>query len=234
MKNIFLFLATTCLFLFADAQKKGKSKGKKESDKAKAVDYILQADPIPDTASRFIGTIKYRITTDDPAERDSMFIFFGNDSIRVTMFTPGYKEGDIFEDNMIASFRDSVLLVLDKRNKTYKKEKLGDRNSDVAFSLANYKKTGLILKYTCQELSGEMTTKEDDSFQAAALVSKQHSYIAACDYNFMNIQPVIIGYKIVLGFRTKSAENENTYIVAYKIEPGNVGAQFDLSGYQVK
>ena len=50
----------------------------------------------------------------------------------------------------------------------------------------------------------------------------------------MNIQPAVIGYKIVLGYRTKSSENENTYIVAYNIEPGKVNAYFDLAGYKAK
>jgi hypothetical protein len=79
-----------------------------------------------------------------------------------------------------------------------------------------------------------MTTKEGDSFEAAALLSKQHSYISVSDYNFMNIQPAVIGYKIVLGYRTKSSENENTYIVAYKIEPGNVDSYFDMTGFKAK
>jgi len=39
--------------------------------------------------------------------------------------------------------------------------------------------------------------------------------------------------KIVLAFRTKLVkENENTYIMAYKIESGNTDPWFDLTEYQ--
>ncbi len=234
MKKIMLLLLPFCLYFSAQAQKKSKGKNKTVKEKTTGTDYVLQADPIPDTATKFTGIIKYRITTDDPADRDSMFIIFGEDSMRFTMFYPGYKEGDIFEDNMIASFKDSSFLVLDTKNKTYKKEKLSARNPGTVFSLANYKKTAPVLKFVCQEYSGEMITKDEESFEAAALVSKQHSYIATLDYYFMNIQPAVIGYKIVLGYRTKSSENENTYIVAYKIEPGKVNAYFDLAGYKAR
>jgi hypothetical protein len=41
-----------------------------------------------------------------------------------------------------------------------------------------------------------------------------------------------MSYKIVLGLKTRSSDNENTYIMAYKIEPGNTDAWFDLSGYK--
>jgi hypothetical protein len=234
-RTVLLLLSFVICFTLAAQKKNSKKKDdKKEKDQSKGVDYILQTDPVPDTATKFIGVIKYRITTDDPAEKDSMFIIFGEDKMRFIMFYPGYKEGDIFQDNMIANFKDSSFLVMDVRAKTYKTEKLGDQNSGTVFSLNNYKKTGLILKYTCQEYSGEMTTKEGDSFEAAALLSKQHSYISVSDYNFMNIQPAVIGYKIVLGYRTKSSENENTYIVAYKIEPGNVDSYFDMTGFKAK
>jgi hypothetical protein len=88
------------------------------------------------------------------------------------------------------------------------------------------------MSFTCDEYKGEMTTKEGEVFEAACLISNQHSYIYNMDYNFQNIQPLVLGYRIVLGFRTKSAENENTYIIAYKIEPGNTDSYFDLSGYK--
>ena len=234
MKKTTLLLSLILLCFFSQAQKKSKGKGKTEKEKITTTDYVLQPDVLPDTLTKFTGIIKYRITTDDPADKDSMFIVFGEDRMRFTMFYPGYKEADIFEDNMIANFKDSTFLVLDNRSKTYKKEKLGERNSGTVFTLANHKKTAPVLKYTCQEYSGEMQTKEGDSFQAAALISKQHSFIAVADYNFMNIQPAVIGYKIVLGYRTKSSENENTYIVAYKIEPGNVDSYFDLGNYKAK
>jgi hypothetical protein len=45
---------------------------------------------------------------------------------------------------------------------------------------------------------------------------------------------VVKGYKIALGWRTKSQDNQNTYIMAYKIEPGNTTPYFDLSQYTAK
>lgn len=234
MKKTTLLLSLIFLCFFSQAQKKNKGKSKTEKEKITTTDYVLQPDVVPDTLTKFIGIIKYRITTDDPADKDSMFIVFGEDRMRFTMFSPGYKEGDVFEDNMIANFKDSTFLVLDNRNKTYKSEKLGAQNSGTIFTLANHKKTAPVLKYTCQEYSGEMQTKDGESFSAAALISKQHSYISVADYNFMNIQPTVIGYKIVLGYRTKSSENENTYIMAYKIEPANVDSYFDLGNYKAK
>ena len=236
MKKTLLLLTVILFGTVIQAQKKnnGKSKPVKDvKEKITSTNYT-EADPVPDTLTKFTGIIKYRITTDDPADRDSMFIIFGESQIRVTMFYPGNREKDIFEDNMIANFSDSTLLVLDNRNKTYTTEKLSARNNGTVFTLANYKKTGPVLKYTCQEYSGEMKTKEGESFEAACLVSKQHSYLAACDYNFLNIQPAVLGYKIVLGYRTKSSENENTYILAYKIEPGKVDSYFDLANFKAK
>ena len=115
---------------------------------------------------------------------------------------------------------------------TYKSEKLGARNDSTEFSLVPDKKIGKVMTFTCDEYKGEMITKEGEVFEAACLVSKQHYDITAVDYTFMNIQPLVIGYRIVLGFRTKSADNENTYIMAYKIEPGNTDSYFDLSKYR--
>jgi len=43
-----------------------------------------------------------------------------------------------------------------------------------------------------------------------------------------------VGYKIALGWRTKTAENENTFIMAYEIMPVNTESYFDLSQYQLK
>lgn len=234
-KTILLFtLILVGTVIQAQKKNKGKSKSVKDVKEKIASTNYTEADPVPDTLTKFTGIIKYRITTDDPADRDSMFIIFGSTQIRVTMFYPGNREKDIFEDNMIASFSDSTLFVLDKRNNTYTTEKLSARNRGTVFTLTNYKKTGPVLKYTCQEYSGEMKTNDGESFEAACLVSKQHSYLAACDYNFLNIHPAVIGYKIVLGYRTKSSENENTYIVAYKIEPGNVDSYFDLANFKAK
>ena len=134
----------------------------------------------------------------------------------------------------IANMNDSTLVILDKRMGTYKTEKLGTRNAGVEIELGYFRKNGTILKIPCPEYSGKMRMPDGDSFDAAALVSKQHSFIAAEDYNFLNIQPVVIGYKIVLAWRTKSSDNQSTFIVAYKIEPGNTAGFFDLSAYKAK
>ncbi|HEV7780280.1 MAG TPA: hypothetical protein VGO58_03390 [Chitinophagaceae bacterium] len=230
MKKVILFAFLLFFITSAQAQKK-KTKGKSDKEKKATTDY-QQSDPVADTATKFTGVIKYYMTTDDPSERDSMFIIFAEDKIKVTMFYPGYKPEDIFEDNYIANFKDTTLLVLDNRKKTYKTERLGARNEGTEMSLANYRKTGLVMKLTCKEYSGEMTMKDGDVFEAAALVSSHHSYINTVDYNFLNIQPVVLGYKIVLGYRTKTPDNENTYIIAYKIEPGDPAAYFDLAGYK--
>lgn len=217
--------------------KKGKdSKKDDKKDKKGPVktEYVTigEENPVADTATKFTGIIKYRMTSDDPAERDSMIIYFGESQIRVTMFIPGYRADQIFEQSSIARFADSTLITLDPRTKTYKTEPLSARNAGTEFMLLNRKKTMNIMGITCPEYSGEMTLKDGDSFEAAALVSKQHSYISTMDYNFFNIQPVVLGYKIVLGWRTKSTENENSYIIAYKIEKGNVENYFDLTGYK--
>ena len=226
-------ITTTVLLLLTllsvcNAQKKGK--GKSKNDKSASTDY-QQPEAVADTLTKFTGIIKYYITNDDPQVRDSMFVIVGDNRMRFTMFYPGYKETDIFQDNMIANFLDSSFLVLDNRKMTYKTEKLGARNKDAEITLSNFRKTGKILSYSCPEYSGEMVMKDGETFQASALISKQHSYINISDYNFMNIQPVVLGYKLVLGYHTKSADNENTYIVAYKIEPGNTDSWFDLKGY---
>lgn len=124
---------TTLLFILlsfciaAEAQKKGKDKDKGKNKKEPAfVDY-QQADPVPDTSRRFTGIIKYRITSDDPSERDSMFVIFGENQIGVIMFIPGYRADQVFEQHLIARFSDSSLLTLDPKNKTYKTEKLDER-----------------------------------------------------------------------------------------------------------
>jgi hypothetical protein len=259
MKRILFLLLICSLTLSIHAQKKTKGKdrqektnydsiasapvitkiGKKDNKKDKkdtkltSVNYIPDiVVPVADTSKKFTGVIKYRITSDDPADKDSVFIVFGESRIRVTMFIPGYRADQIFEKNMIANLKDSTFLELDTKKMTYKIEKLGTRNAGTEFSLVPDKKTGKVMSYTCEEYKGEMTTKESEVFEAACLISNQHSYIYAMDYNFMNIQPLVLGYRIVLGFRTKSSENENTYIIAYKIEPGNTDSYFDLRGYK--
>lgn len=236
MKYRFLLVLFLLVSVAGFAQKKSKGK-EKEKDKKKTVkteviDVGVQEEiPKPDSATRFTGIIKYRMTSDDPSQRDSMFIIFGENKIRVIMFTPGYKEGQIYENHFLASFTDSAFYVIDPRMKTYRLEKVGARNPGVEFSLTNYKKTGQIMKYSCMEYSGEMKMKED-VFEAAALISKQHSYLYAMEYDFLNIQPVVKEYRIVLGWRTKTEDNENTYVIAYQILPAEVSSFFDLTGYK--
>lgn len=213
-----------------------KGKGKKASKTPVKTEYVTVGEetPVADTATRFTGIIKYRMTSDDPADKDSMIVYYGENQIRVTMFIPGYRADQIFEQTTIARFSDSTLITLDPRTKTYKTEHILARNEGTEFSLANYKKTMSVLGVVCPEYSGEMILKDGDSFEAAALLSKQHSYINAMYYNFLNIQPMVYQYRIVLGWRTKSSDNENSYIMAYKIEKGNVESAFDLSGYKAK
>ena len=234
MKKAFLFLVAIALTLGVQAQKKGKSKkNDKKTEPAAAVNYDLP-EPVLDTAKQFTGIIKYRITTNDPADRDSMFIIFGHQQLAVVMFTPGYRADQVFEQHFQARFSDSMLLVLEPRNKTYKMEPLSARNAGTEFSLLNYKKSATVMGINCPEYKGQMTLADGDAFEAAALVSNQHQFAGAMDYNFFNIQPVVIGYRIVLGWRTKTPDNESTFIMAYKIEPGPVESYFDLSGYTLK
>jgi hypothetical protein len=217
--------------------KKDDKKDKKNVRKSEVIDVNYTPDvimPVADTSKQFTGIIKYRMTTDDPVDKDSIFIIFGENKIRVTMFQPGYREGQVFETNMIADLKDSIFYELNTRNLTYTTEKLNYRNEGTEFALRNSKKTGQIMNLTCQEYAGEITTREGDVFETACLISNQHSYIYTMDYNFMNIHPLVLGYKIVLGFRTRSSDNENTYIIAYKIEPGNTSSYFDLSRYHPK
>jgi len=262
MKRILFLLLICCVSFSIHAQKKSKGKGKqvntnydslatapatvtsskkddkkekkgKKDTKQKSVNYTPDVVvPVADSSKKFTGIIKYHMTSDDPSDKDSIFIVFGESRIRVTMFIPGYRADQVFEKIMIANLNDSTFLEYDSRTMTYKTEKLGARNKEIEFSLAPDKKTGKVMSFICDEYKGEMTTSEGDVFEAACLISKQHSYISIMDYNFQNIHPLVLGYRIVLGFRTKSAENENTYYVAYKIEPGNTDSYFDLSGYR--
>ncbi len=231
-RTTFLFLLFLLFSFSVEAQKKGKDKGKKKNEPA-VVDY-QQADPEPDTSRAFTGIIKYRITSDDPSERDSMFVIFGEKQIGIIMFIPGYRADQVFEQHFIARFSDSSLLTLDPKNKTYKIEKLDERNAGTEFMLLNYRKTAPVMGFNCPEYKGSMTLKDGTSFEAACLVSNQHYFNHTMDYNFLNIQPMVLGYKIVLGYRNKSPENENSYFMAYKIEPGNMESYFDLSHYKPK
>ncbi len=230
MKNLTLLLILFCTACCSiQAQKKNKSKGKKEDQ----VNFTQEAEaPVADTSKKFIGVIKYRMTSDDPSDKDSVFIVFGETQIRVIIFIPGYRADQVFERTMIANVKDSTFFELDTRKKTYKTEKLSLRNGGTELEVAPTKKTMPILNFTCPEFKGKMTTADGEVAEAACLLSNQHSFIAAMDYSFLGIQPIVMGYKIVLGFRTKSAENENTYIMAYKIEKGNVDSYFDLTGYK--
>lgn len=231
MKKIFLLLLVACICSYTYAQKKNKDKGKSKPETS--VNFIpKEITPVADTTKKFIGVIKYFMTSDDPSDKDSVFIVFGETQIRVIMFIPGYRADQVFERSMIANLKDSTFLELDAKNKSYQTEKLSVRNEGTEFTLMADKKTGHILNYTCPEYKGEMKTSDGEVSEAACLVSNQYSFIAATGYNFLGIQPIVMDYKIVLGFRTKSSDNENTYIMAYKIEPGNTDTYFDLSGYK--
>ncbi len=229
MKKTPLLLSFTILCFYSQAQKKKNNKDKQET----SVNFTPQeTTPVADTTKKFIGVIKYRMTSDDPSDRDSIIIVFGETRIRVIMYLPGYREDQVFERSMIANLKDSTFLELDARKKTYKTEKLSVRNEGTELSIKAEKKTVQLLNFACQEYKGEMTTKDGEVFQTVCLVSNQHSYITAMDYNFLGIQPLVMSYRIVLGLRTRSSNNENTYIMAYKIEPGNTDTWFDLSGYK--
>jgi hypothetical protein len=232
MKKVLLATAAFLFLLSAQAQKsKKKDKDLSEKEKRERTDY-QQSDPVADTATKFIGVIKYHMTTDDPSVKDSMIIVFGEDKIKITMFYPGYKENDVFKDIMIANFKDSTFLVLDDRKKTYKTEKLGARNAGTEISLANYRKTGMVMKMPCKEFSGEIIMPDGETFETAVFINNQYSYVTVQDYNFMNIHPVVMGYKIVLGYRNKTTDNENTYFLAYEIKPGDPAAHFDMAEYK--
>ncbi len=229
MKKRWILLPFLLAFFFCTAQKKGKGK---EKDKDK--DNTNYKTPAPDTANSFTGIIRYHITNDDPADKDSMNIIFGKNQIRVTLFYPSKKKDEIIEENRIADFNNNTILLLNITDSTYKVDSLNKTNQGGVFTLEDDKKTGLILKNTCKEYAGTLKTKDGSEFEAACLVGQPFSYAGVENYNFLNIHPMVMGYKIVLGFRTKSSDNENTYIMAYKIEPGNTDRYFDLGRFRVK
>ncbi|MFZ1329533.1 MAG: hypothetical protein WAW27_10920, partial [Chitinophagaceae bacterium] len=105
MKNIVLLITLiTTTLLSANAQKKGKGKSKKETEQ---VNFTPEKpDAIPDTAKKFTGIIKYRMTSDDPSDKDSVFIVFGETQIRIIIFIPGYRADQVFERTMIANVKD--------------------------------------------------------------------------------------------------------------------------------
>lgn len=230
MKNAIVLIVLFCsTFISLHAQKKNKGKSKKDDQVNFTPDIPV---PVADILKKFTGVIKYMMTLDEPSDKDSVFIVFGETRISVIMFIPGYRADQVFERSMIANFKDSTFWDLDTKNKTYKTEKLSVRNGGTEYSLIPTKKTMNILNFICPENKGEMKTKDGEVSEAVCLLSNQHSFIASIDYSFLGIQPIVIGYKIALGFRTKSADNENTYIMAYKIEPGNTDTYFDLAGYK--
>jgi len=207
MKKLFLFISLIFITLYVKAQ----------SD-----------------SSSFQGYIKYKITTDDPADHDSVFIFFSQYKIGVQLFVLGERGMSVESENMIADFHDSTLYVLDAHTKTYRKRPLFANPDEVSFDLTNSKKTSTIAGTLCTEFKGEMRDKNGSLGEAACLLSRTHDYFGTLDYNFLNSQPVIMAGRVVLGFRTKSPEGDNMYVIAYRIIPGNVDSYFDISGYKPK
>jgi hypothetical protein len=185
-------------------------------------------------STSFTGIIKYRITTDDPANKDSIFMIFGDHKIRFVLFEPGPRGMSIIEKYMIADFNDSTMLTLDTLTKTFKRDRLYRNPNEISFELSSTKKTGYVLGIACMEFKGEMKDKSGDVFEVACLVSHPHPYNAVDDYNFLNIHPVIFAGKIVLGFRNASSDGENTYIMAYSIQRVPTESYFNLAGYKQK
>lgn len=214
------------------SKSKTKSKGKIHPSQV-ITDYVLP-NAKPDTAKNFTGIIKYRMTSDDPSSNDSIFIIFGKNKIRVRIFIPGYREGQFFENSMIANFADSSFIELDTRQHTYTIEKLSNRNNNSELNLMPNKNFVPILTNKCAEYKGTITSADLGESEAACLLSPNHYFNATPDFNFMGIHPIVFRYQITLGFRSKDDQNESTFIMAYKIEPGNTDEWFDLSLYKPK
>ncbi len=211
---------------------KAKSKGKLHPSQV-ITDYVLP-EAKPDTTKNFTGIIKYRMTSDDPSSNDSIFIIFGRNKVRVRIFIPGYREDQFFENSMIANFSDSSFIELDTRQHTYTIEKLTDRNNNSELNLMPDKNFINILNNKCAEYKGTIASADLGESETACLLSPNHYFNSVMDYNFMGIHPIVVRYQITLGFRSKDNENESTYIMAYKIEPGNTDVWFDLSQYKPK
>ncbi|MCY7311823.1 MAG: hypothetical protein LH619_13690 [Chitinophagaceae bacterium] len=129
MKKTPLLLLFISICFCGQAQKKNKDKDKSKDKQEASVNFTPQeTTPVADTTKKFTGVIKYRMTSDDPSDRDSIIIVFGESRIRVIMFLPGYMEDQVFERSMIANLKDSTFLELDARKKTYKTEKLSVKN----------------------------------------------------------------------------------------------------------
>lgn len=231
-KNKSVNYDSTGVSLNSNKKTKGKSKGKTHPTQV-ITDYVLP-EPKPEPEKNFIGIIKYKMTSDDPVDNDSVIVVFGLNKIRVRIFTPGYREGQVFENSMIADFLDSTFMDIDERSHTYTKEKLELRNEGSEINLMPTKNRLSILNNSCAEYKGDMTTNDEDKFDVACLLSPNQYFNAVKDFNFLGIHPLVVGYQITLGFKSKSVENENTYIMAYKIEPGNTDIWFDLSQYKPK
>ncbi len=71
-----------------NAQQKAESQRKAKT--AISSDYTSE-DTFPDTLTKFNGIIKYRMTGDDPSEKDSMFIIFGEPYTLLTCLS-GYMK----------------------------------------------------------------------------------------------------------------------------------------------
>ncbi|MBS1761209.1 MAG: hypothetical protein JST23_13910 [Bacteroidetes bacterium] len=223
---------STGISIKSSTKSKGKSKGKTHPSQV-ITDYVLP-EPKPDPEKNFIGIIKYKMTSDDPVDNDSVIVIFGLNKIRIRIFTPGYREGQVFENSMIANFLDSTFTDLDIRNHTYTVEKLSARNESTELNLMPTKNRIAILNNSCAEYKGDMTTKDEDAFEVACLLSPNQYFNSVQDYNFLGIHPIVVGYQIALGFKSISDTNEHTYIMAYKIEPGDTESWFDLSQYKAK
>ena len=147
------------------------------------------------------------------------------------MFTPGYRADQIFETIFIARFADSTLLMLDPRTKP-KTENLASRNAGTEFMLLNRKKIMNITGINCPEYSGEMTLKRWRNLWSRLPGKRQHSYISTVDYNFLEYTAHSVWLQDCIGVENKICwENENSYIIAYKIEKATWTATLDLAGY---
>jgi len=75
MKKIILLLLFVPVVYLGQAQKKNKGKTKEKNKQEQITNYTPE-DPVPDTLTKFTGIIKYRITTEYPVNKNSMFKHF--------------------------------------------------------------------------------------------------------------------------------------------------------------
>ena len=86
-----------------------KGKGRQKKQNNAPTEYIqVGEEPKPDSSTKFTGIVKYRITTDDPSDLDSMFVVFGDNQIAITMFYPGVREGEVIKEHSIAIQRQQL------------------------------------------------------------------------------------------------------------------------------